>query len=178
VIVVGVRASEVRQDLISNNERLLDYARGGGTLIVQYQQYDYVARGLAPYPAQMAARVTDENAAVTILQPDHPVFNYPNKITATDWQDWVQERSLYNFTTFDAAYTPLLEAHDPGEGEQKGGELYARLGRGHYVYTSYAWFRQLPAGVPGAYRLFANLLSLAKAPTTKSDNLGVKVGGK
>lgn len=174
VIVVGVRASEVRPDLVSNNERLLDYVRGGGTLIVQYQQYDYVSRQLAPFPAEMASRVTDETAAVTILQPAHPIFNFPNKITAADWNNWVQERSLYNFTTFDAAYQPLLESHDPGEGPQKGGELYAQIGRGHYIYTSYAWFRQLPAGVPGAYRLFANLLSLAKAPTTKSDNLPVK----
>ncbi|MEJ7617462.1 MAG: PIG-L family deacetylase [Pyrinomonadaceae bacterium] len=173
-VVVGVRASEVRPDLVSNNKRLLDYVSQGGTLIVQYQQGDYVERGLAPYPAKMAARTTDERAPVRILEPAHPVFNYPNKITEADWETWVQERSLYNFTTYDARYLPLLESHDAGESDQTGGQVYARLGRGHYVYTSYAWFRQLPAGVPGAFRLFANLLSLSKASAIKSDNSEVK----
>jgi LmbE family N-acetylglucosaminyl deacetylase len=165
-IVVGVRASESRPDFVANNGRLLQYVRDGGTLIVQYQQPDFVARNLAPFPGKMATRVTDEEAAITVLQPQHPLFNFPNKITAEDWNGWVQERNLYAFSTFDPQYTPLLETQDPGEPLQRGGELYARLGKGHYVYTSYAWFRQLPAGVPGAYRLFANLLSLSKAPTT------------
>ncbi len=163
-IVVGVRASQVRPDFVANNTRLLDFVRQGGTLIVQYQRPDYVAQGLAPYPAKIGPRVTDEQAAVTILQPQHPAFNSPNRITAADWDGWVQERSLYNFTDFDARYVSLLESHDAGEGAQAGGEVYADLGRGHYVYTSYAWFRQLPNGVPGAYRLFANLLSLSKKP--------------
>ena len=163
VIVVGVRASQTREDFVANNGRILDYVRNGGTLIVQYQQQEYVQHNLAPYPVQMAARVTDENAPVTILQPAHPAFTYPNRITEADFQGWVQERSLYNFTTFDERYTPLLESHDPGEQPQRGGQVYAQLGRGHYVYTSYAWFRQLPRGVPGAYRLFANLLSLPRA---------------
>jgi hypothetical protein len=110
------------------------------------------------------ARVVDERAPVRVLAPAHPAFNFPNRITAADWEGWVQERNLYNFTTFDPGYTPLLESHDQGEAEQTGGQVHARIGRGHYVYTSYAWFRQLPAGVPGAYRLFANLLSLPKAP--------------
>lgn len=163
-IVVGVRASQVRPDFVANNNRLLDYVRRGGTLIVQYQHRDFVERNLLPFPAQMQARVTDENAPVKILQPNHPAFNFPNKITEDDWKGWVQERSLYNFTTFDPRYVPLLESHDAGEPAQLGGQLYAELGEGRYVYTSYAWFRQLPAGVPGAYRLFANLLSLSKAP--------------
>ncbi len=162
-IVVGIRASEVRPDFVANNNRLLEFIKNGGTLIVQYQLADYVRLNLAPFPAQMAARVTDENAKVAILQAQHPAFNFPNKITEDDWKDWVQERSVSNFTTFDAQYTSLLESHDEGEGEQKGGEVYAEIGRGKYVYTSYAWFRQLPNGVPGAYRLFANLLSLPKA---------------
>jgi LmbE family N-acetylglucosaminyl deacetylase len=166
-IVVGVRASESRPDFVANNGRLLQYVRDGGTLIVQYQQPDFVARNLAPFPGKMATRVTDENAAITVLQPQHPVFNFPNKIAADDWNGWVQERNLYAFSTFDPQYTPLLETQDPGEPLQRGGELYARLGKGHYVYTSYAWFRQLPAGVPGAYRLFANLLSLSKAPAAQ-----------
>ena len=91
------------------------------------------------------------------------MFTFPNRITEDDWRGWVQERNLYAFATFDPQYTPLLETQDPGEPPQQGGELYARLGKGHYIYTSYAWFRQLPAGVPGAYRLFANLLALPKA---------------
>ncbi len=163
-IVIGVRASESRPDCVANNGRLLDYVRNGGTLIVQYQQGDYVSRGLSPYPAQMASRVTDEHAPITILQPQHPVFTFPNRIADDDWKDWVQERNLYAFTSMDERYVALLETHDPGEPPQRGGQVYARIGKGHYIYTSYAWFRQLPAGVPGAYRLFANLLSLPKAP--------------
>jgi hypothetical protein len=167
-IVVGVRASQVRPDFVANNNRLLEFVKEGGTLIVQYQRPDYVAANLAPYPAKMASRTTDERAPVTILQPQHPAFNFPNKITPEDWEGWVQERSLYNFTTFDPQYVPLLESHDPGEEPQRGGEVYAEIGRGKFVYTSYAWFRQLPSGVPGAYRLFANLLSLSKPNRSNS----------
>lgn len=174
-IVVGVRASQTRPDFVAHHARLVEFMRRGGALIVQYQRPDYAAKKLPPLPAAMEvqhagesatiARVVDETSAVRVLAPAHPAFNFPNRITAADWQGWVQERSLYNFTTFDPGYTPLLESHDAGEPEQAGGEVYARIGRGHYVYTSYAWFRQLPAGVPGAYRLFANLLSLPKATT-------------
>ena len=160
VIVVGIRAYNVRQDLISNNKRVLDYVQNGGTLIVQYQRPDYVENNLEPFPAKMAARVVDENAEITILEPNSPVFNFPNKITEKDFDGWVQERNLYSFTTFDEKYMPLLEAHDAGETENKGGMVYAEIGKGKYVYTSYAFFRQLSVGVPGAYRLFANLLSL------------------
>jgi LmbE family N-acetylglucosaminyl deacetylase len=162
-IVVGVRASESRPGFVTSNARLLQYVRDGGTLIVQYQQTDYPARKLTPFPAAGNSRVTDERAAVKILQPQHPAFTFPNRITDDDFSGWVQERNLYAFATFDPQYTPLLETQDPGEPPQQSGELYARLGKGHYVYTSYAWFRQLPAGVPGAYRLFANLLALSKA---------------
>jgi hypothetical protein len=116
-----------------------------------------------PFPAEMASRVTDETAPVRILKPDHPLFTFPNRITEADFNGWVQERNLYAFTTFDKRYIPLLESGDPGEPPQRGGEVYARVGKGHYVYTAYAWFRQLPAGVPGAYRMFANLISLPKA---------------
>jgi LmbE family N-acetylglucosaminyl deacetylase len=167
VIVAGIRAFQVRQDLVSNNQRILDYARGGGTLIVQYQRSEY--ENLLPFPAKIGARVADENAKVTILEPQHPVFNFPNKITDRDFENWVQERNLYSFSTFDAAYQPLLEAHDPNEPENKGGLVAAEIGKGKYVYTSYAFFRQLPAGVPGAYRLFANLLSLPKSPKTQKN---------
>ena len=142
-------------------------SRAGGTLVVQYQRPDYTARELAPFPAQIGgtnARTTDESAPVIILQPAHYVFHFPNEITKEDWQGWVQERSLYNFTSFDPHYMPLIESHDAGDKLQTGGAVYAPLGRGHYIYTSYSWFRQLPAGIPGAYRLFANMPSLSKAP--------------
>jgi hypothetical protein len=175
-IVVGVRASQTRPDFVAHHARLVEFMRRGGALIVQYQRPDYAAKKLPPLPASMEVpaksaggaativRVVDEGAPVRVLAPAHPAFNFPNRINAADWRGWVQERNLYNFTTFDAGYTPLLESHDAGEAEQRGGQVYARIGRGHYVYTSYAWFRQLPAGVPGAYRLFANLLSLPKSP--------------
>ncbi len=159
-IVVGIRASESRPAFVAANARLLQFVRDGGTLIVQYQQTDYTGRNLSPFPAGGNTRVTDERAPVRILEPQHPRFTTPNRIGPADWDDWVQERDLYAWATFDPQYTPLLETADPNEPPQRGGELYAHIGKGHYVYTSYAWFRQLPAGVPGAYRLFANLLSL------------------
>jgi len=164
-IVVGVRASEGRPGFVANHDRLLDYMQRGGTLIVQYQQTDYEARNLPPYPAQAPenSRVTDETAPVRILAPTHPVFTFPNRITEADFANWVQERNLYAFNTFDPRYTPLLETIDRGEAPQRGGQVYARVGKGQYVYTAYSWFRQLPAGVPGAYRQIANLISLPKA---------------
>ncbi|MGB7203018.1 MAG: PIG-L family deacetylase [Pyrinomonadaceae bacterium] len=160
-IVVGIRAYQVRPDVVANNQRLLDYASNGGTLIVQYQLPAYAS--LAPFTTQMGPRVVDENAAVNLVDPKHPIFNFPNKITQSDFAGWVQERNLYNFTNFGAEYTGLLESHDAGEAENKGGLVIAKMGRGNYVYCSYSMFRQLPAGVPGAYRLFANLLSLPKS---------------
>jgi LmbE family N-acetylglucosaminyl deacetylase len=160
-IVVGIRASETRADFVAHNQRLMEYVKTGGVLLVQYQRPEYAQKKLVPFPTQMGSRVVDENAKVTILDPANPVFNFPNKITAADFDGWVQERDLYNFDNFDAAYKPLLESHDAGEPENKGGLVVAELGQGKYVYCSYAFFRQLPAGVPGAYRLFANLLSLS-----------------
>jgi len=166
-IVVGIRASETRPDFVANNGRVLQYVEGGGTLIVQYQQGEYIERNMAPYPVSQKGnpRVTDEAAAVKILAAGHPVFTFPNRITGDDFNGWVQERNLYAFADFDKRrYTPLLESADPGEPPQQGGELYAEVGKGRYIYTAYSWFRQLPAGVPGAYRQFANLISLSKAP--------------
>ncbi|MGI8668359.1 MAG: PIG-L family deacetylase [Aridibacter sp.] len=168
VVVVGIRASEVNQSFVANNQRLLDYVKNGGTLIVQYQKNAYLQQNLAPFPATMASRVAEEDAKITILESNHPVFNFPNKITQKDFENWVQERNLYAFTTFDEKYTPLLEAHDTGEPENKGGMVYAEIGNGKYMYVSYAFFRQLPAGVSGAYRLFANILSLPKAGNQES----------
>lgn len=166
-IVVGPRAYETDTALVAHNDRLLAYARNGGMLLVQYQQYQFVQGGFAPFPLTIASphdRVTDEKADVRLLAPSDAAFQRPNVIGPADWQGWIQERGLYYAHTWDPAYRPLLEAHDPGEAEQKGGLLVARLGRGTYVYTGLAFFRQLPAGVPGAYRLFANLLALAQAP--------------
>ena len=164
-IIVGVRASQIRPDYVANNGRLTEFMNKGGTLIVQYQQQEYVRLNLPPYPAKMNGniRTVDENAPVKILEPTHPIFNFPNKITEADFADWVQERNLYTLTEFDAKYTPLLETHDEGEPESKGGMLYANVGKGKFVYTAYSWFRQLPTGNPGAYRIFANMLSLPKA---------------
>jgi hypothetical protein len=110
--------------------------------------------------APLATRVTDETADVKILAPDNRIFTTPNRIEPEDFTGWVQERNLYAFTSFDPKNTALLESHEPGEPPQQGGELYVRLGRGQYVDTVYSWFRQLPAGIPGAYRMFANLVTL------------------
>jgi len=165
-IVIGSRAYEIDPALVANNGRLLDYARAGGLVIVQYQQYPFIQGGFAPYRlaiAQPHDRVTDETAPVTPLDSTTAEFRSPNRITAEDWQGWVQERGLYFAHEWDPAYKPLLETHDPGGPPLEGGLLVARLGRGTYVYTGLAFFRQLPAGVPGAYRLFANLLALGKA---------------
>ncbi len=161
VIVVGIRASQVRADFIANHQRLLDYVKNGGTLLVQYQLPVY--QNLLPFPAQMGARVADENAKVTILDAAHPIFNFPNKITDKDFEGWVQERNLYALTNLDANYKSLLEAHDANEPENKGGLVVAEIGKGKYIYCSYAFFRQLPAGNAGAYRLFANILSSPKS---------------
>jgi len=168
-IVIGSRAYETEPALVANNGRLLDYVTKGGLLIVQYQQYPFVEGGFAPYPLTIARphdRVTDENAPVTELDPTHPVFHYPNAIGDGDWRGWVQERGLYFAHTWDTTYVPVLETHDPPPPspavELKGGLLIAPLGRGTYVYTGLSFFRQLPAGVPGAYRLFMNLLGLKR----------------
>jgi LmbE family N-acetylglucosaminyl deacetylase len=165
VIVIGSRAYETDPALVANNGRLLDYARSGGLVIVQYQQYPFVNGGLAPYPLSIARphdRVTDETASVRLLDPAHPAFHVPNEISAADWQGWVQERGLYFAHDWDSTYTPLLEMHDPGDPPLRGGLLVANVGAGTYVYTGLAFFRELPAGVPGAYRLFANLLALKR----------------
>ncbi len=164
-IVIGSRAYETDPALVAANGRLLDYVRAGGLLVVQYQQYPFVNGGFAPYRLSMARphdRVTDETAAVTVLDPKGLVFHLPNEIGPDDWRGWVQERGLYFAHDWDPAYTPLLEMHDPGEPPLQGGLLVASLGTGTYVYTGLSFFRQLPAGVPGAYRLFANLLAMKR----------------
>jgi LmbE family N-acetylglucosaminyl deacetylase len=165
-IVIGSRAYETEPALVANNGRLLEYGRNGGLIVVQYQQYPFVDGGFAPYPLTIARphdRVTDENAPVTLLDPEHPVFHYPNDIGQDDWKGWVQERGLYFARSWDTTYVPMLETHDlMPTTELQGGLLIAPLGRGTYVYTGLSFFRQLPAGVPGAYRLFVNLLGLKR----------------
>ena len=163
VMVLGVRAYEVRPDLAAANEALLDFARGGGTVVVQYNRYEYAAGGFAPYPVTIHRphdRVTDENAAVTILEPASPVFAGPNAVGPADFEGWVQERGLYFPGEWDGRFTPVMEMADPGEDPKRGGLLVAEVGDGLYIYTGLALFRQFPAGVPGAYRLFANLVSM------------------
>jgi LmbE family N-acetylglucosaminyl deacetylase len=162
-VVVGVRAYETRGDLRAANDQLLDYVRAGGTVVVQYNQYTYPRGGYAPYPVDMARparRVADETAPVTLLEPDAPVFTTPNRISPEDFEGWVQERGLYFLSEWEGELRPMLEMSDPGEPPAQGALLVASVGEGIYVYTALSFFRQWSAGVPGAYRLFANLLSL------------------
>jgi hypothetical protein len=164
-VVVGSRAYETDPALARANHRLLDYAKGGGLVIVQYQQYPFIEGKFAPFALEIARphdRVTDETAAIRLLDPKHPVFHTPNEIRPDDWKGWIQERGLYFPHTWDPAYVPLLSMADPEGPDLQGGLLVAPLGQGHYVYTGLAFFRQLPAGVPGAYRLFANLLAIGR----------------
>jgi hypothetical protein len=163
VVIAGSRAYEVRTDLMAHNRRLLEWVARGGTMIVQYNKHEIVEGHFTPFPITIArphGRVTDENAPVRMLDPAHPVVTTPNRITEQDWTGWVQERGLYFAETWDDAYTPVLETSDPGGTPLRGGLLIARHGQGTYVYTGLAFFRQFPQGVPGAYRLFANLLAL------------------
>jgi hypothetical protein len=171
-IVVGVRAYELRSDLPGANQRLLNYVTNGGTLVVQYQRdFAWDRFQYAPYAAKIRPaketdplpRITDENSPVKFLKPDDQLLNIPNKITQEDFEGWVQERGLYFWSQFDSRYTAVLGMNDPGEKELDGGLVYTKYGKGTYIYTGIAFFRQLPAGVPGAYRLFVNLLSASRA---------------
>ncbi|HKH83120.1 MAG TPA: PIG-L family deacetylase [Gemmatimonadales bacterium] len=164
-IVVGPRAYETDSALVTNNRRLLEYARRGGLVIVQYQQHRYFTGGFAPYPLTVGGpqvshdRVTDESAPMRLLS-DHPAGRLPNWLTNADWKGWIQERGLYFARSWDKRYQAVLETHDPGEAPLRGGLLIASVGKGTYVYTGLSFFRQLPAAVPGAFRLFANMLAL------------------
>jgi hypothetical protein len=164
-VVLGVRAFNVRTDLASHLPALFAYVAGGGTLIEQYNRpgNDAKTEQLAPYNLRISGdRVTDKTAAMTFLAPENPVLNIPNKITNADFDGWVQERGIYFPNQWDDHFTPILACNDPGESPLKGALLVAPYGQGHFVYTSLVFFRELPAGVPGAYRLFANLLSLGR----------------
>ena len=161
-IVVGIRAYDVSNEIRQYNRRLLEYVNNGGTLVVQYVASTGAFNNghYAPYAMALSnERVTVEEAPVDILDPANPIFHAPNQITTRDFSGWVQERGLYFMEPFDAKYTPLLASNDPGEPSQKGGMLLAHYGKGLYIYSGYAFFRQVPAGVPGAVRLFVNLVS-------------------
>ena len=169
-IVLGIRAYDTQKDVVSNNKKLLDFVSASGTLLVQYETdtSSFNSGSFTPYPASLSrGRVSVEEAAVQILAPDNRIFHYPNDISAHDFDGWVQERGLYFLDTWDAKFTPLLASHDPGESDLKGGLVVAPYGKGTYIYTGYAFFRQLPAGVPGALRLYVNLLAAGQEATDK-----------
>ena len=168
-VVMGIRAYNTIERIRFIQPGLLSYVEQGGTLIVQFNTTRGLAipvEEIAPFPLKLSHdRVTVEEAPVTFLQPEHTVLNFPNKITQKDFEGWVQERGVYFPSEWDDRYEAILASNDPGEPPLSGGLLIAHYGKGHYIYTGMAWFRQLPAGVPGAYRIFANLLSLGKSGT-------------
>jgi LmbE family N-acetylglucosaminyl deacetylase len=171
-IVTGVRAWNTRSDLRANQQRLLDFMTNGGTLVVQYNVQEggffggdpKLLEKMGPYPMKLSRdRVTVEEAPITYPDPNHPLLKKPNLITAKDWEGWVQERGLYFASEWDPHYQPLFECNDPGEQPMRGGTLATKYGKGAYVFTAFAWFRQLPAGVPGGIKIFTNLLNAAEA---------------
>ncbi len=165
-IVVGVRAYNVNKRMIVYNPILLKYVENGGNLVVQYQVNNFLQKmegGIGPFPFKLSRdRVTVEEAEIRILRPDHPLMNFPNKITQVDFEGWVQERGLYFSNEWDSKYEAILSSNDPGEKPMNGGLIYTKYGKGNYIFTGYAFFRQLPSGVNGAYKLFANLVSAKK----------------
>ena len=173
-IIIDNRGYQAHPELVANNNRLLKFVEDGGTLLVFYHrtnEWNPDERRnrpqLAPYPILLSDdRVTDENAPVLFLQPKHPLLNFPNKITQKDFVDWVQERGLYFPKEWDPKYASILSTNDKGEPPLRGGLLVAAYGRGNYIYTSYVWYRQLRAGLPGGYRMFANLISYGRRKET------------
>ena len=160
-IITGIRAYNTRGRLKHTQKRLLQYVADGGTLIVQYNvSRGLVTENIGPYPLTIGQdRVSMEDAPVKFLDPDHPLLNYPNRITEEDFKGWTQERGLYFASQWDERYDAVLSSHDTGESDRSGGLMVARYGKGVFIYTGYAWFRQLPEGVPGAFRIFANMIS-------------------
>jgi hypothetical protein len=172
VIVAGIRVYNTRPSLRRNQERLLQYVAHGGTYVVHYVTAQRgESEGIGPYPLSISRdRVSEEDAPVNMLAPNHTVFTSPNRITAQDFSGWIQERGLYFADRWDARYDSLLSSHDAGEPWHNGGLLITRYGQGTFVYNAYAFFRQLPAGVEGAYRLFANILALRPHKTERSQH--------
>jgi LmbE family N-acetylglucosaminyl deacetylase len=164
VVMTGVRAYNVITALAFKQSLLFDFVKSGKTMIVQYNTLDdLVTKDLAPFPLKISRdRVTEENAEIKFLAPEHPILNTPNKITSKDFEGWKQEQGLYYPSDFDAAFTPILSAHDKGEGAKKGALLVAQYGKGHFIYTGLSFFRELPEGVAGAYRLMANMIGIGK----------------
>jgi hypothetical protein len=174
VILLGVRTYAAREDLRTNNGRLLNYVKNGGVVVVQYNTPEF-DHNYGPYPYTMTndpEEVTDEESKIDILKPGNPVFTWPNRITENDFKGWVEERGSKFMSSWDAHYEALLSTNDPGQEPQKGGLLYTRYGQGVYVYNAYAFYRQLPEGVPGAYRIFANLVSLPRNPSVRAGAAG------
>ena len=176
VIVAGVRAYNTRPALRTYQKRLMEYVQNGGTYIVQYvTQQRQESENIGPYPFNVSRdRVTVEDAPVKFVNPQHPLVNYPNKITSDDFKGWIQEIGLYFADKWDAKYDSVIASADPGESLKSGGLLHASYGKGHYVYTGLSFFRQLPAGVPGAYRLFSNLLSVGKKEAPLKRSIGLE----
>ena len=164
VVMTGIRAYNVVNALAYKQKLLLDFVQNGKTMIVQYNTLDdLVTKDMSPFPLKISRdRVTEENAEVRFLVPNHPVLNYPNKITADDFKGWKQEQGLYYPSEWDANFTPILSANDQGEKPKNGALLVAKYGKGNYVYTGLSFFRELPEGVPGAFRLLANIIALGK----------------
>jgi len=162
-VIAGIRAYNTRERLKHTQDRLLQYVENGGTLIVQYNvSYGLLTEKIGPYPFSIGRdRVSMEDAPILFINPGHPLLNYPNKITQEDFEGWIQERGLYFAEKWDEKYDTILSLHDINEPDSQGGLLYTRYGKGIFIYTGFSWFRQLPAGIPGAFRLFANLISAA-----------------
>ena len=162
VVMTGIRAYNTIQNLAFKQSILLDFIKEGHTMIVQYNTADeFVTKDIAPFPLKISRdRVTDENAIVQFLEPKHPLLNYPNKITNKDFEGWKQEQGLYYPNEWDKAFTPIIASHDKGETDKKGAILIAKYGKGNYIYTGLSFFRELPEGVSGAFRLMANMISI------------------
>ena len=164
-IIVGVRAYNTREQLVNTQHRMMGYVEAGGTFIVQYNRpRGLLSDDIGPYAFTISRRdrVSDETAPIYFLNPAHQLLNFPNKISQKDFEGWVQERGLNFLTQWDDKYETILSSHDPNEPNREGGMLFTRYGKGVFIYTGYAWFRQLPAGVPGAYRFFVNMIAAGK----------------
>ena len=164
VVMTGIRAYNVVDKLAFKQKILFDFVKNGKTMIVQYNTAgDFVTKDIAPFSLKISRdRVTEENAEVRFLVPNHPVLNYPNKITPEDFKGWKQEQGLYYPSEWDEAFTPILSANDSGETPKNGALLIAKYGKGNYIYTGLSFFRELPEGVSGAYRLLANIIAIGK----------------
>ncbi|HYO20919.1 MAG TPA: PIG-L family deacetylase, partial [Flavisolibacter sp.] len=162
-IISGVRAFNANEWMGKYYDKLMKYVEDGGNYIVQYSQNNNIRSKIGPYNFTVSnKRITDENASITFLKPEHPALNFPNKITQDDFTGWVQERSIYHADNWDNNYESILRMNDPGEGPNDGSLIIAKHGKGFFTYTGLVFFRELPVGVPGAYRLLANLIALHK----------------